>query len=65
MTTFALQVAVVILHAMMIGFTHRVKYNKIVNPYILFIPLLIVQWVVLRVGVINTYFSPNALDGRA
>ena len=45
----------------MIGCTSGVKYNKLINPIIIFGPLLVAQWIVIRIGVINDYFAPNAL----
>lgn len=49
----------------MIGLTYRIKYNKILNPIIIFGPLLIAQWIVLRIGVIQGYFYPNLLQDSA
>lgn len=59
-----LQLAVTLGQAIMIGFTYRIKYNKLLNPIFIFAPLLVAQWVIIRIGVIPEYFYPNALDDR-
>lgn len=60
-----LQFVVAFLSALMIGYTHRVKYNKLINPIMLFGPLIATQWVIMRVGPINGYFYPNIIqDGQ-
>ena len=46
----------------MIGCGKSVKYNKIVNPIIFFAPLLLAQWIIIRIGVLDNYFTPNALQ---
>jgi hypothetical protein len=43
------------------GCNSNVKYNKLLNPIVLFGPLLLIQWIILRVGVMDGYFTPNAL----
>ena len=62
LVTACLQLGATLGHALMIGFTYRVKYNKVLNPILLFAPLVVIQWVIIRVGVINGYFYPNALQ---
>lgn len=57
-----MQAAATIGHAIMIGFTYRVKYNKLLNPIFIFGTLLLVQWVIIRIGVLDGYFAPNALQ---
>ena len=65
MIGFIIQLVIVLLQAIMIGFTHKVKYNKLVNPILIFVPLLIAQWVILRVGVADGYYYPSMLqDGE-
>ena len=61
-TTFCLQIVVVLAHIIMIGCTKKVKYNKIINPILLFCPLIITQWVIMRVGPVDGYFYPNMLQ---
>ena len=61
---FILQVVVLFGHAIMIGCTSRVTYNKLINPIMLFGPLLAVQWIIMRVGPINNHFYPNILQDR-
>ena len=46
----------------MIACGKNVKYNKIINPIIFFAPLLLAQWIIIRIGVLNEYFAPNALN---
>lgn len=58
----ALQLGIVLIHCFFIGFTYRISYNKVLNPIAIFGPFLIAQWVVLRIGVIDGYFYPNALQ---
>lgn len=53
---------VVLIQSIMIGATHLVKYNKLVNPIVIFGPMLIVQYIIMRIGVVNGYFYPNALQ---
>ncbi len=62
MTTIALQLGIVLIHCFFIGFTYRISYNKILNPIVIFGPFLIVQWIVQRIGVIDGYFYPSALQ---
>ena len=61
-TTISLQFAVILFSAIMIGCSKGIKYSKLVNPIVFFGPLLVTQWVVLRVGVISGHFGPNALS---
>jgi hypothetical protein len=63
--TAVLQLAAVLGICLMIGLTYRIKYNKVLNPIIIFGPLLIAQWIVLRIGVIQGYFYPNLLQDSA
>lgn len=58
----ALQLGVVLIHCIFIGLTYRISYNKLLNPIVIFVPFLIVQWIILRVGVLTGYFYPNALQ---
>lgn len=60
--TIALQFGAVLGSAIMIGCTKGVKYNKLVNPIIIFGPMLVAQWIIIRIGVLNGYFAPNALN---
>lgn len=46
----------------MIGCTYRIKYNKIINPIIFFGPFVIIQYIIHRIGGLNGYFYPNALQ---
>lgn len=62
MTTFIFQLAVVLAQWFMIYLSHHVTYNKLVNPIIIFCPFLITQWIVVRIGPLNGYFMPNALQ---
>lgn len=62
MTTFLFQLVVLFGHLIMIWQTHRVTYNKLINPIILFCPFLITEWVNLRVGLIKGYFLPNGVQ---
>ena len=62
LTTICLQLAVTIGQAIMIGFTYRIKYNKLLNPILIFGPLLLIQWIIIRIGVLSNYFYPNALQ---
>ena len=64
MTTFILQIVVTFAHWIMILKTHQVPYNKLINPIILFCPFLIVQWIIIRIGVVNNYFLPNGLQNN-
>lgn len=64
MTTYILQLAVVVVHWIALWRTHLVPYNKLVNPIIIFCPLLVTQWIVLRIGVVTGFFVPNALQGN-
>ena len=57
-----MQAAATIGHAIMIGFTYRVKYNKLLNPIFIFGTLLLVQWIIIRIGVLDGYFAPNAIQ---
>jgi hypothetical protein len=40
----------------------KIKYNKLINPIVIFGPFVIVQWIVFRIGAINGYFYPNAIQ---
>ena len=61
LTTICLQFGAVIFSAIMIGCSKNIKYNKIVNPIIFFAPLFLAQLIIIRIGVLNDYFAPNAL----
>ena len=61
-TTVSLQLAVVVIHCLLINFTHKIKYNKLVNPIVMLAPFLIVQYIIIRIGVLAGYFYPNALQ---
>lgn len=61
-SAFAAQLAITIGHAIMIGFTSQIKYNKLLNPILIFGSLLVTQWIIIRIGVITDYFYPNALQ---
>ena len=58
----ALQYASVLGFCVFIGFTYKIKYNKLLNPISIFGPMLILQWIILRIGVIDGYFYPSALQ---
>lgn len=62
MTTFILQLALVLAQWGMIWQSHHVTYNKLINPIIIFCPFLITQWIVIRIGPLTGYFMPNALQ---
>lgn len=59
MTTFLLQLLILVLHFIMIWKTSQIPYNKLINPIIIFCPFLITQWINLRIGLIRGYFLPN------
>lgn len=61
-TTAALQLAIVVIHCVLINYTHKIKYNKLVNPIVLLGPALIVQYIIIRIGALSGYFYPNALQ---
>ena len=61
MTTFILQIVVVLAQWIMIWRSHQVSYNKLINPFVLFAPFLITQWIIIRIGVLDNYFAPNAI----
>jgi len=43
----------------MIYKTDTVKYSKIFNPIMLFVPFLIGYWIIVRIGVLGKYFYPR------
>ena len=64
--TLTLQFIILLMECFMIGFTAKIKYNKLLNPIVIFGPIIAIGWLVLRIGVINGYFYPNLLkDGEA
>ena len=60
-TTICLQYVGLLASALMISCSRGIKYNKIINPILLLGPFLIVQWLIIRIGVVEGYFAPNAL----
>ena len=62
MTTFILQLVTALGHMVMIWNTSSVKYNRLLNPIIIFGPFLVTQWICLRIGVLDGYFVPNGLQ---
>lgn len=61
----ALQLAFIIIFAFMIGMSHDIKYNKICNPIVVFGSLLIAYYLCCRIGVVNSYYYPNAVQDAA
>lgn len=64
MTSFILQILITLVQGIMIWRTHQISYNKLINPIILICPFLIVQWIIIRIGVVNDYFKPNGLQNN-
>lgn len=62
LTTVSLQLGIVLIQSMFIRLTLKIKYNKLLNPIVIFAPFVIVQWIICRIGAINEYFYPNLLQ---
>ena len=52
---------VLLLMLIMIGRTDKVRYTRLFNPVLLFLPLLLGYFMLVRVGVITTYFYPSIM----
>lgn len=64
MTSFLLAFVVLVIFLIMLVLTKKIKYNKLLNPIVIFGPLLIVLWVICRIGVVTGYFFPSALQDQ-
>ena len=62
MTSLIITFVVLVIFLALLIHTKKVKYNKLLNPIIIFGSLLIVLVVICRVGVVNGYFYPSALQ---
>ncbi len=43
----------------MISCTMKIKYNRLFNPILIFCPFLIAYYIIVRIGMFNTYFYPR------
>lgn len=51
-----------IIFLLVLIFTKKITYNKLLNPITVVTPFLIVSYVICRIGVVTGYFTPNALN---
>jgi hypothetical protein len=58
-TTFILHFFIVLLHLIMILRTDSIRYTRIFNPILLLLPFLIGYSVVVRLGMLRSYFYPR------
>ena len=58
-TLFVLHFVVLLLMLIMIVRTDKIRYTRIFNPILLILPLIIIYFVIVRIGVIQTYFYPR------
>ena len=42
--------------------TEKIPYNKLFNPIVILVPLLIICWLFIRIGVLSDYFYPSAVN---
>lgn len=56
---FLLHFIVLLLMLIMIVRTDKIRYTRIFNPILLFLPLLIIYTIIVRVGVVSEYFYPR------
>lgn len=62
MVSVLLAFVLTILFLLVLIFTRKITYNKLLNPIVIVSPFLIVSYVICRIGVIDGYFTPNALN---
>jgi hypothetical protein len=45
----------------MVWRTDRLKYSKLFNPVMIFVPFLLAYWIIIRIGVLPDQFYPTYL----
>ena len=51
----------VIVFLVMLYKTKKIKYNKLLNPIVVFGPFLLTAWILFRIGVVTSLFYPSAM----
>lgn len=59
MPILVLLLLVVVLHLAMVLRTERIRYTRLFNPVLVFLPLLVGYTLVGRLGVAQSYFYPR------
>lgn len=54
-----LLLVVVLLHLIMVLRTEKIRYTRIFNPILIFLPFLIAYTLIARLGIISNYYYPR------
>jgi hypothetical protein len=57
--TFALHFLAFLLMLIMVVKTDSIRYTRLFNPILIFLPVVLIYAIVVRVGVISSYFYPR------